>query len=34
MNITHTQLFLEKDEEIENLQKTIEQIKTQLNEER
>uniref|UniRef100_A0A8C0XLR3 Thyroid receptor-interacting protein 11 n=1 Tax=Castor canadensis TaxID=51338 RepID=A0A8C0XLR3_CASCN len=34
MNITHTQLFLEKDEEIKNLQKTIEQIKTQLNEER
>lgn len=34
MNATHTQLFLEKDEEIENLQKTIEQIKTQLHEER
>ncbi|XP_019774510.1 thyroid receptor-interacting protein 11 isoform X5 [Tursiops truncatus] len=34
MNATHTQLFLEKDEEIKNLQKTIEQIKTQLQEER
>lgn len=34
MNATHTQLFLEKDEEIKNLQKTIEQIKTQLHEER
>uniref|UniRef100_A0A8C5XBY2 Thyroid hormone receptor interactor 11 n=1 Tax=Microcebus murinus TaxID=30608 RepID=A0A8C5XBY2_MICMU len=34
MNVTHTQLFLEKDEEIKNLQKTIEQIKTQLHEER
>lgn len=34
MNITHTQLFLEKDEEIKNLQKTIEQIKAQLHEER
>ncbi|XP_056666431.1 thyroid receptor-interacting protein 11 [Monodelphis domestica] len=34
MNITHTQLFLEKDEEIKNLQKTINQIKTQLHEER
>ncbi|XP_058511176.1 thyroid receptor-interacting protein 11 [Ochotona princeps] len=33
MNATHTQLFLEKDEEIKNLQKTIEQIKTQLPEE-
>ncbi|KAM9092256.1 thyroid receptor-interacting protein 11 isoform 4-T4 [Megaptera novaeangliae] len=34
MNATHTQLFLEKDEEIKSLQKTIEQIKTQLHEER
>jgi chromosome segregation ATPase len=34
MNITHSQLFLQKDEEIKNLQKTIEQLKTQLNEER
>lgn len=34
MNTTHTQLFLEKDEQIKNLQKTIEQIKTQLHEER
>ncbi|XP_006155866.1 thyroid receptor-interacting protein 11 isoform X1 [Tupaia chinensis] len=34
MNVTHTQLFLEKDEEIKNLQKTIEHIKTQLHEER
>ncbi|XP_076777498.1 thyroid receptor-interacting protein 11 isoform X5 [Arvicanthis niloticus] len=34
MSITHTRLFLEKDEEIKNLQKTIEQIKTQLHEER
>ncbi|XP_060024067.1 thyroid receptor-interacting protein 11 [Lagenorhynchus albirostris] len=34
MNATHSQLFLEKDEEIKNLQKTIEQIKTQLQEER
>ncbi|XP_064148951.1 thyroid receptor-interacting protein 11 isoform X4 [Loxodonta africana] len=34
MNVTHTQLFLEKDEEIKSLQKTIEQIKTQLHEER
>ncbi|XP_058148390.1 thyroid receptor-interacting protein 11 isoform X2 [Dasypus novemcinctus] len=34
MNATHTQLFLEKDEEIRNLQKTIEQVRTQLNEER
>ncbi|XP_074091522.1 thyroid receptor-interacting protein 11 [Macrotis lagotis] len=34
MNVTHTQLFLEKDEEIKNLQKTINQIKTQLHEER
>ena len=33
MNTTHTQLFLEKDEQIKNLQKTIEQIKTQLPEE-
>lgn len=32
MNATHAQLFLEKDEEIKNLQKTIEQIKTQLHE--
>lgn len=34
MSITHTRLFLEKDEEIKNLQKTIEQMKTQLHEER
>ncbi|XP_023367317.1 thyroid receptor-interacting protein 11 isoform X2 [Otolemur garnettii] len=34
MNVTHTALFLEKDEEIKNLQKTIEQIKIQLHEER
>uniref|UniRef100_A0A452SW31 Thyroid hormone receptor interactor 11 n=1 Tax=Ursus americanus TaxID=9643 RepID=A0A452SW31_URSAM len=34
MNVTHTRLFLEKDEEIKNLQKTVEQIKTQLHEER
>ncbi|CAK7316694.1 Thyroid receptor-interacting protein 11 [Vulpes lagopus] len=34
MSVTHTQLFLEKDEEIKNLQKTIEQIKTQWHEER
>ncbi|XP_062945947.1 thyroid receptor-interacting protein 11 isoform X2 [Cynocephalus volans] len=34
MNVTHTQLFLEKDEEIKNLQKVVEQIKTQLHEER
>ncbi|XP_006839630.1 PREDICTED: thyroid receptor-interacting protein 11 [Chrysochloris asiatica] len=34
MNVTHTQLFMEKDEEIQNLQKTVEQIKTQLREER
>ncbi|KAG8514289.1 Thyroid receptor-interacting protein 11 [Galemys pyrenaicus] len=34
MNITHTQLFLEKDEEIKSLQKTIEQIKAQLHDER
>ncbi|XP_028633097.1 thyroid receptor-interacting protein 11 isoform X3 [Grammomys surdaster] len=34
MSITHTRFFLEKDEEIKNLQKTIEQIKTQLHEER
>ncbi|XP_029396642.1 thyroid receptor-interacting protein 11 isoform X2 [Mus pahari] len=34
MSITHTRLFLEKDEEIKNLQKTIEQIKAQLHEER
>ncbi|NWQ68702.1 TRIPB protein, partial [Neopipo cinnamomea] len=34
MNITHERLFLEKDEEIKNLQKTIEQIKTQLHKER
>ncbi|XP_040831081.1 thyroid receptor-interacting protein 11 [Ochotona curzoniae] len=32
-NATYTQLLLEKDEEIKNLQKTIEQIKTQLPEE-
>ncbi|XP_053923292.1 thyroid receptor-interacting protein 11 [Cuculus canorus] len=34
MNVTHERLSLEKDEEIKNLQKTIEQIKTQLHEER
>lgn len=34
MSISHTRLFLEKDEEIKNLQKTIEQIKAQLHEER
>ncbi|ELW48878.1 Thyroid receptor-interacting protein 11 [Tupaia chinensis] len=34
MNVTHTQLFLEKDEETKNLPKTIEHIKTQLHEER
>ncbi|NWI47800.1 TRIPB protein, partial [Picathartes gymnocephalus] len=34
MNVTHKRLFLEKDEEIKNLQKTIEQIKTQLHKER
>ncbi|KGL87993.1 Thyroid receptor-interacting protein 11, partial [Charadrius vociferus] len=34
MNITHERLSLEKDEEIKNLQKTIEQIKTQLHKER
>uniref|UniRef100_A0A8C3UT91 Thyroid hormone receptor interactor 11 n=1 Tax=Catharus ustulatus TaxID=91951 RepID=A0A8C3UT91_CATUS len=34
MNVTHERLFLEKDEEIKNLQKTIEQIKTQLHKER
>ncbi|NWX60722.1 TRIPB protein, partial [Promerops cafer] len=34
MNVTHERLFLEKDEEIRNLQKTIEQIKTQLHKER
>ncbi|XP_052041189.1 thyroid receptor-interacting protein 11 isoform X2 [Apodemus sylvaticus] len=34
MSITHARLFLEKDEEIKNLQKTIEQIKAQLHEER
>ncbi|XP_004837071.1 thyroid receptor-interacting protein 11 isoform X1 [Heterocephalus glaber] len=34
MNVTHTQLCLEKDEEIKNLQKTIKQIKSQLHEER
>ncbi|XP_041489082.1 thyroid receptor-interacting protein 11 isoform X2 [Microtus oregoni] len=34
MSITHTQLFLEKDEEIKNLQKTVKQIKAQLHEER
>uniref|UniRef100_A0A8C3S4G5 Thyroid hormone receptor interactor 11 n=1 Tax=Chelydra serpentina TaxID=8475 RepID=A0A8C3S4G5_CHESE len=32
MNVTHEKLFLEKDEEIKSLQKTIEQIKTQLHE--
>ncbi|NXY01474.1 TRIPB protein, partial [Pteruthius melanotis] len=34
MNVTHERLFLEKDEEIRNLQKTIEQIKTELHKER
>uniref|UniRef100_A0A8C0V749 Thyroid hormone receptor interactor 11 n=1 Tax=Cyanistes caeruleus TaxID=156563 RepID=A0A8C0V749_CYACU len=34
MNVTHERLFLEKDEEIRTLQKTIEQIKTQLHKER
>nr|XP_008163954.1 thyroid receptor-interacting protein 11 isoform X2 [Chrysemys picta bellii] len=34
MNVTHEKLFLEKDEEIKSLQKTIEQIKTQLHNER
>ncbi|XP_054548787.1 thyroid receptor-interacting protein 11 isoform X2 [Talpa occidentalis] len=34
MNVSHTQLFLEKDEEIKNLQKTIDQIKTRLHDER
>ncbi|XP_036267486.1 thyroid receptor-interacting protein 11 isoform X3 [Pipistrellus kuhlii] len=34
MNVTHTQLVLEKDEEIKTLQKTIEEIKTQLHEQR
>ncbi|XP_066133538.1 thyroid receptor-interacting protein 11 [Saccopteryx bilineata] len=34
MNAMHTQLLLEKDEEIKTLQKTIEEIKTQLHEER
>ncbi|KFV41760.1 Thyroid receptor-interacting protein 11, partial [Tyto alba] len=34
MNVTHERLSLEKDEEIKNLQKTIEQIKTQLHKER
>ncbi|NWS51474.1 TRIPB protein, partial [Chunga burmeisteri] len=34
MNVTHERLCLEKDEEIKNLQKTIEQIKTQLHKER
>ncbi|KAF5922968.1 hypothetical protein HPG69_013314 [Diceros bicornis minor] len=34
MNVTHTQRLVEKDEEIKNLQRTIEQIKTQLHEER
>ncbi|NXN96975.1 TRIPB protein, partial [Rhinopomastus cyanomelas] len=34
MNVTHERLSLEKDEEIKNLQKTIEQIKTQLHRER
>ncbi|KAM6130752.1 LOW QUALITY PROTEIN: thyroid receptor-interacting protein 11 [Pterocles gutturalis] len=31
MNVAHERLSLEKDEEIKNLQKTIEQIKTQLH---
>ncbi|NWR74905.1 TRIPB protein, partial [Centropus unirufus] len=34
LNVTHERLSLEKDEEIKNLQKTIEQIKTQLHKER
>lgn len=34
MSITHTQLFLEKDEEIKNLQRTIEEIKVQLHKDR
>ncbi|NWU73397.1 TRIPB protein, partial [Pterocles burchelli] len=34
MNVAHERLSLEKDEEIKNLQKTIEQIKTQLHKER
>ncbi|XP_073205551.1 thyroid receptor-interacting protein 11 isoform X2 [Lepidochelys kempii] len=34
MNVMHEKLFLEKDEEIKNLQRTIEQIKTQLHNER
>ncbi|NXE72765.1 TRIPB protein, partial [Cochlearius cochlearius] len=34
MNVTHERLSLEKDEEIKNLQKTIEQIKTQLHRDR
>nr|XP_048709298.1 thyroid receptor-interacting protein 11 isoform X2 [Caretta caretta] len=34
MNVTHEKLFLEKDEEIKSLQRTIEQIKTQLHNER
>ncbi|KFP56991.1 Thyroid receptor-interacting protein 11, partial [Cathartes aura] len=34
MNVTHERLSLEKDEEIKNLLKTIEQIKTQLHKER
>ncbi|XP_021259400.1 thyroid receptor-interacting protein 11 [Numida meleagris] len=34
MNVIHERLSLEKDEEIKNLQKTIEQIKTQLHKER
>lgn len=32
MNNTHTQLFLEKDEQIKNLQKTIEQTQNQQEE--
>lgn len=34
MNVVHTRLFLEKDEEIKTLQKTIDEIKTQLPVER
>ncbi|XP_061215886.1 thyroid receptor-interacting protein 11 [Neopsephotus bourkii] len=34
MNVTHERLSLEKDEEIKKLQKTIEQIRTQLHKER
>ncbi|XP_023575402.1 thyroid receptor-interacting protein 11 [Octodon degus] len=34
MSVAHTQLFLEKDEEIKNLQKTVEQVKSQLHKER